>query len=166
MGFLEYARLLFFEKDQMKINLSTSSKTVFPQFFCDEEGSVIVLPEPKFRENEDGEKTIWLMGYCFPADAQGKRQLAHLFKASAFHLSAHAVSSSFKDYEEWGKSKDSRLVRFTSSLIEDAVATAYVSTKHVDKLFDLAFANTLALKRLHSIDKLINPATKIMADLL
>jgi hypothetical protein len=38
--------------------------------------------------------------------------------------------------------------------------------RHHDKLFDLAFANTLALKRLRRIENIINPATKIMAGLL
>jgi len=166
VGFLEYARSIFFEKDELKTRLLISPKFQFPQFFRDEAGFVNVFPEPAVEENEDGEKTISLMGYCFPGDAQGKRQLASLFRAAVFHLSAHAVSSSFEDYKEWRKGKDPRLAEFTVSLIEDVIANVYVSVRHADKLVDLAFANSLALRRLHSIDKLLNPATKVMAGLL
>ncbi len=166
MGFLEYARSIFFEKDELKTKLLVSPKFQFPQFFSDEVGFVNVFPEPTVEEDEDGEKTLSLMGYCFPDSVQGKRQLASLFRASVFHLSAHAVASSFEDYEEWRKGKDPRLAKFTVSLLEDVMANAYVSARHSGKLVDLAFANTLALKRLHPINELINPATKIMAGLL
>lgn len=166
MGFLEYARSMFFEKDELKIKLSVSPKFRFPQFFRDEVGFVIVLPEPTVREVEGEEKTVSLMGYCFPGDSEGKRQLACLFRAAVFHLSAHAVSSSFEDYEEWRKHKDSRLARFAISIVEDVVANAYVSARYPDKLVDLAFANALALKRLLPLDNLVNPATKVMAGLL
>ena len=166
MGFLEYARSMLFEKDELKIKLLVSQKFRFPQFFRDEVGFVIVLPEPTVREVEDEEKTVSLMGYCFPADSEGKRQLACLFRAAVFHLSAHAVSASFEDYEEWRRRKDSRLAKFAISVVEDVVANAYVSARYPDKLVDLAFANTLALKRLLPLDNLVNPATKVMAGLL
>lgn len=166
MGFLEYARSMLFEKDELKIKLSVSPKFRFPQFFRDEVGFVIVLPEPIVREVEGEEKTVSLMGYCFPGDSEGKRQLACLFRAAVFHLSAHAVSASFEDYEEWRKRKDSRLAKFAISVVEDVVANAYVSARYPDKLVDLAFANALALKRLLPLDNLVNPATKVMAGLL
>jgi hypothetical protein len=166
VGFLEYARSMLFEKDELKIKLSVSQKFRFPQFFRDEVGFVIVLPEPTVREVEDEEKTVSLMGYRFPADSEGKRQLACLFRAAVFHLSAHAVSASFEDYEEWRRRKNSRLARFAISIVEDVVANAYVSARYPDKLVDLAFANTLALKRLLPLDNLVNPATKVMAGLL
>jgi hypothetical protein len=166
VGFLEYARSMLFEKDELKIKLSVSPKFRFPQFFRDEVGFVIVLPEPIVREVEGEEKTVSLMGYCFPGDSEGKRQLTCLFRAAVFHLSAHAVSASFEDYEEWRRRKDSRLARFAISVVEDVVANAYVSAHYPDKLVDLAFANALALKRLLPLDNLVNPATKVMAGLL
>ena len=166
MGFLEYARSMLFEKDELKIKLSVSPKFRFPQFFRDEVGFVIVLPEPIVREVEGEEKTVSLMGYCFPGDSEGKGQLGCLFRAAVFHLSAHAVSASFEDYEEWRKHKDSRLTKFAISVVEDVVANAYISARYPDKLVDLAFANVLALKRLLPLDNLVNPATKVMAGLL
>ena len=168
MGFLEYARSMLFEKDQLKTRLSVSSKFQFPQFFQDDVGFVIVLPEPTVTvgEGEDEEKTVSLMGYCFPGDSAGKRQLGCLFRAAVFHLGAHAVSWSFEDYEEWRKGRDSRLARFVISVVEDVVANAYVCARYPDKLVDLAFANALALRRLLPLDNLVNPATKVMAGLL
>lgn len=166
VGFLEYARSIFLEKDLLKTKLLISSEIQFPQLFYDEKGFVSILPEPRIKENEDEENIISLMGYHFPNDTQGKRQLLSLFRTTVFHHSAHAVSSTFEDYEEWRRDKDSRLARFITFLIEDVKVNSYISTKHPDKLVDLAFANTLALKRLHQINNLINPATKIMAGLL
>jgi len=157
---------MLFEKDELKVKLSVSPKFRFPQFFRDEVGFVVVLPEPIVREVEGEEKTVALMGYCFPGDSEGKRQLACLFRAAVFHLSAHAVSASFEDYGEWRKRKDSRLARFVISVVEDVVANAYVCVRYPDKLVDLAFANALALKRLLPLDNLVNPATKVMAGLL
>lgn len=166
MGFLEYARSMLFEKDELKIKLSVSPKFRFAQFFRDEVGFMIVLPEPIVREVEGEEKTVSLMGYCFPGDSEGKGQLACLFRAAVFHLSAHAVLASFEDYEEWRKRKDSRLAKFAISVVEDVVANAYVSARCPDKLVDLALANVLALKRLLPLDNLVNPATKVMAGLV
>ena len=166
MGFKEYGLSISFEKDQMKTKLLISPKIQFPQFFRDKTGFVSVLPEPTVKEDEDGEKTISLMGYCFPHDPQGKRQLTRLFRASVFHLSAQVLSSNLEDYKEWRKRKNPRLAKFTTSIIEDVKANAYISTRYPDKLIDVAFANTLALKRLHKINKLVNPATRIMAGLL
>lgn len=166
MGFLDYARSLLFEKDEAKIKLVTSYESRFPQFSGDESGFVMILPEPKVEEDKDGEETISVMGYLFPADSQGKRQLATLFRAAIFHLSAHTISSRFEDYEEWRKGKDPRIVKFTTSLIEDVMANSVISERYSDKLVDLGFANTLALKKLNPIDRLMNPATKIMAGLL
>jgi len=165
MGFLEYAWSQFFEKDQLKTKLLVSPKNQSPQLFRDETGYVCIFPEPTVEESEE-EKTISLMGYRFPADAQGKRQLTSLFRAAVFHCGAHVVCPSFEDYEEWRKDKNSRLAKFTASLIEDTLANSYIIAKHSDKLVDIAFANTLALKRLRLINNLINPATKIMAGLL
>jgi hypothetical protein len=166
VGFLEYARSIFFESDQLKIELLVSPKFEFPQLFRDETAFISVFPEPTVEENKDGDKTISLMGYCFPSNAQGKRQLVGIFRAAVFHLSAHVLCSRFEDYQEWIKDKNPRLAKFAISLIEDTKANAYVSAKYPDKLVDLASANALALKRLHQIDKLINPSTRIMAELL
>ena len=165
MGFLEYAWSIFFEKDRLKARLLVSAETVFPKLIHDDSGLVCVFPEPAIQESEK-EKTVSLAGYVFPTDAQGKRQLTSLFRASVFHLGAHVLSSNLEDYAEWKKRKDPRLTQFTTTLLEDVKANAYIAAYYPDKLTDIAFANTLALKRLRRIDKMMNPATRTMASLL
>jgi hypothetical protein len=166
VGFLEYARSIFFDKDWLKTKLLVSSRISSPRFFSDEIGFVGILPEPVVKEGGEGERTLSLMGYGFPNDGQGKRQLANLFRAAVFHIGGHVLFSNFNDYDEWMKGKNLRLAKFTMSLIEDLKASIDVSAKYPDNLVDLAFANTLALKRLRRTDKLINPATRIMVNLL
>jgi von Willebrand factor type A domain len=163
---LEYAWSIFFEKDWLRTKLLVSPRFRFPRLFHDDVGYVTAFPEPEVNVNNEGEETISLMNYYFPADGQGKRQLANLFRASIFHLGAHIFSSRFEDYDKWRSGKDQRLARFTVSLIEDMKAVAYISSRYPDKLVDIAFANTLALKRLRRLDNIINPATKCMAGLL
>lgn len=166
MGFLEYALSTFLEKDRLKAKLLLSTESRYPRLSRDEVGFVVVLPEPMVKETKDGERTISLMGYGFPDDDQGKWQLVSLFRAAVIHLAGHVLASDSKDYEEWSKGKNTLLARFATSLIEDVKANAYVFARHPDKLADLAYANTLALKRIRRIDRLVNPATRIMAGLL
>jgi hypothetical protein len=163
VGFLEYASSIFFEKDWLKTRLLTSPRFLYPQLVKDAAGWTCILPEPTINEDKE---TVSLVGYEFPADAQGKKQLVSLFRAAVFHLSAHISSYNPEDYVEWKKGKNPRLAMFTTSIVEDARAVAYVLSRYPDKLHDLAFANALALKRLRPIDRLINPATRLMAGLL
>lgn len=164
MDFLEYARSLFFDKDWMKTKVLVSSKFKSPQFYRDEHGFVCVFPEPKIIGDEG--EIISVMGYQFPTDTTGLRQLASLFRASVFYMSSLALNANFEDYLGWRRGKDSRLTKFVSAVIENAKAITYISLNYPDKLSDLAFANTLALRRLRNINNYMNPATKIMAGLL
>ncbi len=165
MGFLEYAWSIFPERDRMKTKLLVSAEVAFAQLYKDNSGFVCVFPEPKAKETEE-EKTISLYGYIFPANVQGIRQLASLFRASVFHLGTHALSSNFEDYEKWRKRKGPRLAQFTVTLLEDVRVNAYIAARYPERLMDEASANTLALMRLRQVSKMMNPATKIMASLL
>ncbi|MBC7129599.1 hypothetical protein H5T51_00055, partial [Candidatus Bathyarchaeota archaeon] len=164
MGFLEYAWSLFFDKDWLKNKVLISPKTKFPKFQKRSDHLVYILPEPQEIEGE--EETLSLMGYIFSVDLLGQRQLASIFRASVFYLSALGVNSSFEDYKDWINNKDERLASFISSLIEGVKAITYISLNYPDKILDLALANTLALRRLRKLDGYLNPATKIMAGLL
>lgn len=166
MGFLEYAWSIFFEKDQLKTKLLMSSRVRFPQLSRDEIGFVGIIPEPSFKEGENGERMISLMGYRFPDDVMGKRQLVSLYRAAVFHAGGHILFSGFQDYEKWRKDKNPLLAKYAVSIVEDLRANACLSARYNNKLTDLALANTLALKRLRRIDRLMNPATRTMAGLL
>lgn len=166
LGFLEYARSIFFEKDWLKVKLLMSSKVRFPQLVRDERGFVGIFAQPTFAEGKEGNGTISLMGFSFPDDAQGKRQLVSLFRASVFHIGGHVLFSNFDDYKNWRKEKNSLLAKFIASVIEDANANAHVSARYPDNMVDYAFANALALRSMRRVDRLVNPATRMMAGLL
>jgi Txe/YoeB family toxin of Txe-Axe toxin-antitoxin module len=107
-----------------------------------------------------------LCGYAFPTDPQGTRQLASLFRSSVLHLGAHTLTSNYEDYDAWRKRKDPRLAQFTAALLEDVKSNTYMTMHHPDTLVDMAFATTLALRRLKPVDKIMNPATRILVSLL
>lgn len=166
LGFQEYAWSLFFEKDLLKTKVLVTSKCQFPKLICRNGEFDVLLPEPQVAVNADGEESLYFVGYFFPSNNLGKKQLASLFRASVFHAGAHVLSSNFKDYEDWIRGKDSRLAKFVASLLEDIVANAYISAWYPDKLMDLALANDLALKRMRAMGNIHNPATKMMVALL
>ena len=161
MGYLEYAWSFLFKKDQFETKLRTDPKLKQPTLSRDEVGFVIALPEPIIHGEE--EEAISFLGYQFPAESMGKLQIARLLKACVFHLSAHAVTSNFEAYSKWEKQKDSRVAKFTESLVEDVKANAYILAQHPDKLVDIAFANSLAFKRMKPLGRIWNSATRIMA---
>jgi len=164
LGFLEYAWALFFDKDWLKNKILISPEATFPRFYKKADHFVYVLPEPK--EIKDEEEKLSFLGYIFPADVMGQRQLASLFRASVFYLSALSLIENFDDYRDWMKGKNKRLATFISFVIEGVKAITYISLNYPDKLLDLALANTLAIRRLRKIDGYINPATKIMTGLM
>ena len=162
MGYLEYAWSLFFKRDQFETKLRIDPKLKQPTLSRDEVGFAIVLPEP-IMHGDDEEEAISFLGYQFPAGPVGKMQVAKLFKACVFHLSAHVATSNFEVYSKWEKRKDNRLAKFSGSLVEDAKVNAYILAWYPDKLVDIAFANSLAFKRLKSLGRIWNPATRVMA---
>ncbi|MGD8505618.1 MAG: VWA domain-containing protein [Candidatus Bathyarchaeota archaeon] len=162
MSYLEYARSLSFKKDQIEAKLLIDPKLEKPTLSHDEAGFVMTLPEPAVHEEEE-KKTVSFLGYQFLAGSAGKLQVARLFKACVFHLSAHVVVSNFGAYARWEEGKNNRLAKFSESLVEDVKANVYILRRHPDKLVDIAFANSLALKRMKPLRKIWNPATRVMA---
>jgi len=159
VGYLEYAWSLFFKKDKLETKLLIDPKLKQPTLSRDKVGFAIVLPEPIMREEE----AISFLGYQFPVGSVGKLQVTKLFKACVFHLSAHVATSKFEAYSKWEEQKDNRLAKFSESLVEDVKVNAYILTQHPDNLVDIAFANSLAFKRLKSLGRIWNPATRVMA---
>jgi len=158
VGYLEYAGSLLFEKDQFKTKLLIDPELKQPILSYDEAGSVIVLPEPIMHEEE----AISFLGYQFPAGSVGKLQVAKLFRACVFHLSAHVATSNFEVYSKWKIQKDTRPAKFSESLVEDTKVNTYLLARHPDKLIDIAFANSLAFKRSKSPEDIWIPATRVM----
>lgn len=159
--YFEYAWSLFFKKNQLETKLIIDPKLKQPLLSHDEVGFVVFLPEPSVREEE-----ISFLGYRFPAEASGKLHAVTLFKACVFHLGAHVAFSNFDAYSKWEKGKDSRLAKFAESLVEDTKANTYILFHHPDKLKDIAFANSLAFRRMKSLGRIWNSASRVMGALL
>ncbi len=166
MGFLEYAWSIFFEKDQIRTKLSVSPRVRFTQFSKDESGFQAIFPEPKNEDDDDGRRSLSLMGYNFPENSLGRIQLISLFRAAVLHASSHAAISVPQEFCEWTHHKNPFLAAFIRTLIEDLKINAFAIRYHPEAISDSAFANALAQKRMRKIAGLLNPATKIMTALL
>ncbi|MEA2089240.1 MAG: hypothetical protein U9O89_00545, partial [Thermoproteota archaeon] len=165
MGYLEYAWSLAFQKDQLNTQILVNSKLKQPTLSYDKVGSVIVLPLPTLSSMKEDEP-IQFLGYQVPADSTGKVKVAKLFKACVYHLSAHAEITNLELYREWEKEQNPRLAKFSESLVEDVRVNAYILAQHRDAVLDIAFANALAMKRMKPLEKIWNPATRVMSGVL
>jgi hypothetical protein len=162
MGFLEYALALSFQKDNLKTRIRVDPKLQRPTLSFSKRGFDVNLPVPFVSE----EGTISFLGYTFPADSTGKARVGRLFRACVFHLTAHTLMPTCDEKDSTSMQRRTNVEVFCESLVKDVFVNAYVSTQHRDKLCDLAFANSLAFARIKSVERIFNPATRIMAALL
>jgi hypothetical protein len=86
MGFLEYARNLSFQKDEMKTKIRVDPKLQQPTLEYNEDNteSTVNLPLPSVTK----EGIISFLGYEFPEDSNGKTKVGRLFRACVFHLNS------------------------------------------------------------------------------
>jgi len=162
MGFLEYALALSFQKDHLKTRIRVSPAFQKPTLTQNETMFDINLPVPI--ASEDG--TISFLGWEFPGDSMGKAKVGRLFRASVFHLSAHTLIP-VNDEKTFPSTQKRMYVEvFSESLVKDVCVNAYISTRHPDRLPDLAYANSLAFAKMKPVERIFNPSTRIMAALL
>ena len=162
MGFLEYALGLSFQKDKLKTRIRVSTRFLEPTLIRRENGFDINLPVPI--PSEQGK--IRFFGSEFSADSVGKAKVGRLFRACIFHLTAHTIiSPSFGDFVSTNE-KLSKVEAFSESLVNDICVNAFISTRHSDKLPDLAYSNALAFANIKTAESIFNPSTRIMSTLL
>jgi hypothetical protein len=161
MGFLEYALGLSFQKDNLKTRIRVNPRFLKPILVKSEEGFDIDLPVPIALE----EGKIRFLGSEFSADSVGKARVGRLFRACVFHLTAHTVISvsggNFVPFQ-----KRANVEAFAESLVNDVWVNAYISSRHSDKLPDLAYANAFAFANMKAAGRIFNPSTRIMSALL
>lgn len=162
MGFLEYALALSFQKDHLKTRIRVSPTFQRPSLTQNETMFDINLPVPIASE----EGTISFLGWEFPGDSVGKAKVGRLFRASVFHLSAHTLLPVNDEKTFPSAQKRMHVEVFSESLVKDVCVNAYISTRHPDKLPDLAYANSLAFTKMKPVERIFNPSTRIMAALL
>jgi hypothetical protein len=157
MGFLEYALGLSLQKDNFKTRIRVSPRFSKPTLARSEEGFDVDLPVPiAFEEGK-----IRFLGSEFLADSAGKARVGRLFRACVFHLTAHTVIPvSVGNFAS--TQKRTHVEAFSESIVGDVCVNAYISSRHPDKLPDLAYANALAFASMKTAGRIFNPSTRIM----
>jgi hypothetical protein len=160
MGFLEYALSVSLQKDPMKTRIRIRDIKQ-PFLRLRKAGYEIGLPIPVFTENN----TISYMGTEFPKDALGQMYALKLLRASVFHLTAHTLLP--LDEQKVGFKKEPPMLdRFSDSLVRDALVEVIVAKQNREALRDIAFAASVAFTKATSLERIKNPATRIMAAVL
>ncbi len=161
MGFLEYALSLSLQKEKLKTRIRVSSRFLKPALVRSEEGFDVDLPVPLAVE----EGKIRFLGSEFSADSVGKARVGRLFRACVFHLTAHTVIPiSIGDFVS--TQKRTKVEAFADSLVTDVYVNTYISSRHAEKLPDLAYANAFAFANMKAVGRIFNPSTRIMSALL
>lgn len=160
MGFLDYAWSVSIQEDRLKTRIRLDPELKQPTLAGNKSSLNITLPEPAISK----EGTITFLEYVFPVDS-GKAETGRLFRASIAHLTAHTLIPT-SNLCLGTKQKSSLVKTFTNSLVSDLYINLFISLKHPHRLADLAYANSLAFMRLKPIQRIFNPATRIMTALL
>jgi hypothetical protein len=168
MGFLDYARSISLQKDDMKARIRIDPELQLPNLTQDKAGFNVTLPLPSVpeTEEEEQEKTVSFLGYQFPADGNGKARVGRLFRACVFHLTTHTMVPVSEEKLASLNSERSLVEAFSESLVNDVYVHAYLAAWYPDKLADMAYANALAYTRMRRVETIFNPATRIMVALL
>ncbi len=159
MGFLDYAWAISLQKDRMKAEIRSDSKLQQPTLKWKKSGCDITLPVPSFSE-----ETISFLGYEFPMDQ--KILVGRLFRACISHLTAHTLGSMGNYQTILSMPKHTLVESFVETLVADAYVNAYISVRCPDNLADVAFANALAFEGMKPLERIFNPATRMMTALL
>ena len=132
-----------------------------PVLEADNFGFTIKLPP--IRVLKDGR--ISFLGYKFTQNNQGKAKIGRLFRASVMHLTAHTLAP-FSKEKIAPKKSEPVTVAFAKTLINDAYVVAYLQTLQPERLFDIAYANSLAYQKIKSADRIFTSSTRLMAAVL
>ncbi|HXX88361.1 MAG TPA: VWA domain-containing protein [Candidatus Acidoferrum sp.] len=162
MGLLEYAWAVSFQKDYLKARIQLDSTICQPTLTWDESRLSIRLPAPQTSE----EGNLLFMGYQFQPDFAGKVKIGRLFRTCISHLTAHTLMPIDDGKRTATSSKSTNVENFARSLAVDVYVNAYIKKHAPDRFPDLALANSFVLARMKSVEKIFNPATRIMAALM
>lgn len=157
MGFLDYAELISVQKDKLKVRIRLDPDLKQPTLTLDNSHFNIILPEPKILQEE----SISYFEYKF-SENSAKANVGKLFRAAIAHLTTHTLIP----INSLSTQNSSLLKIFSNTLISDLYINNYLSSKQLHRLTDIAYANSLALARSKPIQRIFNPATRIMTALL
>ncbi|PVX25359.1 MAG: hypothetical protein CW691_04845 [Candidatus Bathyarchaeum sp.] len=148
----------------MKTGICIDPKLKQPILKQDNAGFTVTLPLPIVSENEETEeKSITFLDCKFPYDDDGKGKVGRLFRACVYHLTTHTLMPKNQGVKS---KRRSTLDCFINSLVNDIYVNSYLTAWYPDKLADIAYANSLGYSKIRPVNKIFNPATRIMTALL
>jgi hypothetical protein len=162
MGFLEYSWAVSFQKDETKTRIRVDPELQQPTLTSGANGFNVNLPLPSASQ----EGTISFLGCEFSPDSIGKAKVGRLFRACVSHLTAHTLTLVNTERGFTKYSRRSHAENFAESLVDDLYVNAYILTHDPDRFADIAFANSLAFAKIKPVERIFNPAARIMAALL
>ncbi len=161
MGFIDYAWAASLQKDNTKVKILQDDKIDQPLLLNDPFGFTIKLPNVKTLK--DG--CICYAGQKFPNNNTGKSKLCRVFRASVMHLTVHTLAP-FSRERLVPNLKDSLVLSYAKSLVNDMYVNAYIQAWYPDRFYDLAYASSLAYQKIKPSDHILTTSTKLMSALL
>jgi len=162
MGFLEYAWTVSLQKDNMKVKITLDPLLNQPTLKPDTFGFTLNLPTTHTLDD----KHVSFLGYIFPSGTIGKAKVGRLFRAAVLHLTAQTLLPLPQDKIAPQLSSEPISNVFAQSLASNVLVNAYIQALNPDRLADLAYANALAFSKIKPAERILTPATRIMAALL
>jgi hypothetical protein len=161
MGFIDYAWIISFQKDNTKVRILQDASLNQPTLAPDDYGFTIKLPTVRFLE--DGQ--VSYLGQVFPHNAQGKIRIGRLFRAAVLHLTTHTLTQLPKEIM-FPNDKDTQILAFSKALVRDVYVNAYLQAWYPDRFVDIAYANTAFYQKIKPSNRIFSPSTRIMTALL
>ncbi len=161
MGFLEYAWIVSFQKDNQKVRILQDSTLDQPTLELDSYGYTIKFPVVRELEN----KQISFLGQKFPSNTAGKSKIGRLFRASVLHLTTHTLAPFAKE-KIVPSNSDSIIHAFAKSLIRDTYCNTYLQAWYPDRFVDIAYTNALSFQKIKPVERIFAPSTRVMSALL
>jgi hypothetical protein len=162
MGFLEYAWDVSLQKDNMKVKITLDPLLNQPTLKPDTFGFTLNLPTAHTLDDEH----VSFLGYIFPSDIIGKAKVGRLFRAAVLHLTAQTLLPLPQDKIAPQLSSEPTSNVFAQSLASNVLVNVCIQALHPDRLADLAYANAVAFSKIKPAERILTPATRIMAALL
>jgi hypothetical protein len=161
LGFIDYAWAISLQKDNTKVKILQDPTLIQPTLKSDSIGFTIKLPVVQILENGN----FSYLEHKFPPNNVGKIKIGRLFRATVLHLTTHTLAQFAKE-KIAPRDSDAIVEAFAKAVVNDTYVYAYIQEGYPDSFFDLAYANSLAYRKIKPSDRILTTSTKVMTALL
>jgi hypothetical protein len=166
LNFFDFAWSTAFQlskKTYAEIRILLNDDLKYPYLGRDKNGYVLHLVKP---QKVDDNHVIFQGQRFNLQDANQKKMIWFLFKASVYHLCLHSKISDFSVYSRWGKDKHLNMSTFVASLVEDAAIDSEVRQSCRWMLPETVYSNAVSFLRMKDVRQLPNNVSRVMAAIL